>query len=345
MARTPATLKDIAAVLGLSHATVSRALANHPKVSPRTKTEVARVAHELGYVPNGLARNIRNPHSPVVGLIVPDIQNDFYASIAKIVADSAQMRGLQLALSITEDNPQRELNDLRSFLVARAAGVIITPTANPERETLELLRDARAIQLVRQHPQVHKNAVVIDDRAAIGMSTQHLIHYGHRRIGYVGTTTDFSCGVERLGGFQDAVRQAGLDDRMVAVGIPRSEFARYTVERMMTRPDRPSALVIGSSSLTLGTLKALRALGLSCPKDVSVVGYGDPEWFDLVGEGLTTVSLPVQAMGGYVINMLLGELDLDKAWSATAAGAQPDPPLASRFAAALTIRASTRPLN
>jgi LacI family transcriptional regulator, repressor for deo operon, udp, cdd, tsx, nupC, and nupG len=336
--RTSVTIKDIAAALDLSHATVSRALADHPRISVATKASVRQAAREMGYVPNGTAQNMRAPHSPVIGLMVPDIQNDYYAAIAKIVADAAVARGFQLALSITEDNPQREFNDLRAFVVSRAAGVIITPTVTPEPETVSLLRGVQAIQLIRQHASMATEAVVIDEHAATRAAAEHLIHYGHRHIAYVGTTTDLSCGEDRLSGFRGAMQHAGLDAAMVAVGPPRVEFAHRTVHGMMTCGRPPTALIIGSSRLTVGALKALRGLNLTCPADVSLVGYGDPDWFDLVGEGLTTVSPPVQSMGTYAINLLLARIQGETvAGEATAL-------TASRFSATLTIRGSTRPL-
>lgn len=329
------TIKDIANELNLAYSTVSRALSGHPKISESTRARVREAAKAMGYVPNGPARNMKNMQSPLIGLIIPDILNSFYASIAKIVGDAAIERGLQLALSVTEDNPERELRDLRAFVVSRAAGIIITPTSSPKPETLSLVSGIRATQLVRQHPNIHKEAVVIDDTGAIRAATLHLINYGHRHIGYVGTTTDFSCGVDRLEGFLDALRSNSLQSQSIAVGLPRPEYAHHAVHAMMSRTERPTALVIGSSSLTIGALKALRSLGLHVPTDVSLVGYGDPEWFDLVGEGLTTVSLPVQAMGTYVISSLLAQID-------GSVPPLPDTP-ASRFPATLTVRGSTRP--
>ncbi|MCY1209777.1 Catabolite control protein A [compost metagenome] len=340
-ARPNVTIKDIATALDLSHATVSRALADHPKISAATKASVREAANAMGYVPNGTAQNMRTAHSPVIGLIVPDIQNDFYASIAKIVADAAVARGFQLALSITEDNPERELNDLRAFVVSRAAGVIITPTVAPKPETVALLKGVHAIQLVRQHAAMAAEAVVIDEQAATRAAAEHLIHYGHRRIAYVGTTTDLSCGEDRLAGFYGAMQRAGLDAGMTAVGPPRVEFAHRAVHGMMSGAKPPTALIVGSSRLTVGALKALRGLGLACPADVSVVGYGDPDWFELVGDGLTTVSPPVYPMGAYAINLLLARIHGEN--EPPPGGAAHPPP--SRFPATLTIRSSTRPLS
>ncbi|CPI89649.1 LacI family transcriptional regulator [Bordetella pertussis] len=339
-ARTNVTIKDIATRLKLSHATVSRALADHPKISAATKASVREAAQAMGYVPNGTAQNMRTAHSPVIGLIVPDIQNDFYAAVAKIVADAAVARGFQLALSITEDNPEREFNDLRAFVVSRAAGVIITPTIKPKPETIALLKGVRAIQLIRQHAAVAAEAVVIDERAATRAAAEHLIHYGHRRIAYVDTTTDLSLGEDRLSGFSSAMSKAGLDASLTAVGPPRVEFAHRAVHGLMSGPKPPTALIIGSSRLTVGALKALRGLGLSCPADVSVVGYGDPDWFELVGDGLTTVSPPVYPLGAYAINLLLARIQGE----AVPAAADPAHATASRFPATLAIRGSTRPL-
>ncbi|WP_088140487.1 LacI family DNA-binding transcriptional regulator [Achromobacter xylosoxidans] len=338
-ARTNVTIKDIATALDLSHATVSRALADHPKISVATKANVREAASKMGYVPNGTAQNMRSARSPVIGLIVPDIQNDFYASVAKIVADAAVARGFQLALSITEDNPERELNDLRAFVVSRAAGVIITPTVTPKPETIALLKGVHAIQLIRQHASMAAEAVVIDEQAATRAAAEHLIHYGHRRIAYVGTTTDLSCGEDRLAGFYGAMRHAGLDASMTAVGPPRVEFAHRAVHGMMGGAQPPTALIVGSSRLTVGALKALRGLGLACPADVSVVGYGDPDWFELVGDGLTTVAPPVYPMGAYAINLLLARIHGET----EPVPADPGHPLPSRFPATLTIRSSTRP--
>ncbi|OZI74829.1 LacI family DNA-binding transcriptional regulator [Bordetella genomosp. 12] len=338
-ARSTVTIKDIAQALGLSHATVSRALADHPKISAATKAKVREAAGTMGYVPNGTAQTMRAGHSRLIGLMVPDIQNDFYAATAKIVADAAAARGFQLALSITEDNPERELNDLRAFVVARAAGVILTPTPLPRPQTVDLLQNVHAIQFIRQHTGLPAEAVAIDEQAAIRAATEHLIHYGHRRIAYVGTRSDISCGQERLAGFCDAMQAAGLPADLIAAGPPRLEFAQRIVHGMMSAASPPSALVVGSSRLTAGALKALRSLRLTCPEDVSVVGYGDPDWFELVGEGLTTIAPPVQSLGTYTINLLLARIHGESA----SAAAQNGPALPARFAATLAIRGSTRP--
>lgn len=329
------TIRDIAHGLKMSHSTVSRALADHPNVKAETRLRVQERARALGYVPNGLAQSMRGSHAPVLGLVIPDIRNEFYASMAQIVADAAAARGFHMALCITEDDPQRELGDVRALLVSRAAGILITPTSDAHAQTLAMLRSANVAQLVRQHGGLAHESVLIDDFAGIAAATRHLVNYGHRQIGYVGTHPDISCGRDRLEGFRTVMAEHGLDASLTALGSPRPEFAQHATGALLAGPRRPTALVMGSSSLTIGALEALRVLRLRWPQDISLVGYGDPVWFKLVGDGLTTVQLPVQEMGRFATSVLLQRFE---GRFVGQGGAQPQ---AARFAPALVVRGST----
>jgi LacI family transcriptional regulator len=258
--------------------------------------------------------------------------------MAKIVADAAAAHGFHLALSITEDDPVREMGDVRALVVSRAAGLIVTPTSSPLPETLDMLRGANAAQLVRQQVGLDKDAVLIDDFQGIAEATRHLVACGHRQIAYVGTRPDISCGQDRLDGFRAVMLEHGLDPGAAALGDPRPEFAHLAVSALLAER-RITGLVVGSSSLTIGALEALQALRLRWPEDISVVGYGDPVWFKLIGDGLTTVQLPIQEMGSYATRLLLSRFEQTKS---------PEPLRAAqavRFPPALVVRGSTRPLH
>lgn len=336
-AATPVTIRDIAAKLGISHATVSRALGSHPHINADTRARVKALAERMGYVPNASARAMRSARSALVGLIIPDVQNDFYATVAKIVADALAAQCLQLVLSVTEDDPERELRDLRALLEARAAGVILTPSAAPRAETLALIGNVDAVQVVRSHDDIHASAVVIDDRAGTFAATRHLLAYGHRRIAYIGGTAELSTGRDRLGGFEDALRKEGLKPAHISLGAPRPEFARHAIATMMAAKQRPTGLVLGSSELTLGALQGLRAAQLDWPRDVSVVGYGDPAWFELAAGGITTVSLPVRDVAMTAASLLLARI------AARGDGLGDETAAVSRFTPTLVLRGSTAP--
>jgi LacI family transcriptional regulator len=333
------TIRDVAKALNISHTTVSRALADSPKISNETKSRVRAVVAQMGYLPSASARMMRGRRSSLVGLVIPDVQNDFYATVAKIVADSLASHSMQLLLSVTDDNPERELRELRAILETRPAGLIIVPTALPRPETSALLQNVEIVQLVRVHADLAGRAVVIDDRAGIKAATRHLLDSGHKRLAFVGGDETLSTGRERLGGFQDALAERRLKPANIALGSPRPEFARYAVTSMMSAKNRPTGIILGSAELTLGALQALRALKLDWPRDISVVGYHDPAWFELAEGGITTVRLPVEDIATTATTILLSRLD-----ERQTNGAPEASPGTVRFEPSLVLRGSTRSL-
>ena len=334
------TILDIARELDISHTTVSRALAGHKHISDDTKDRVNLAVKRMGYVPHASARTMRGKPSSVVGLVIPDIRNDFYASIAKIVADALAAESMQLMLSVTEDDPDREEKELRAMLQARPAGVIIVATAVPRRETLAMLGGVEFVELLRARANAAANAVLIDDSAGTSAAVRHLLDYGHREIAYIGGYTDLSTGRERLAGFEAALAERNIKPTEIALGPPRPDFARHSVALMMARKDRPTGLVFGSSELTLGALQGLRARNLEWPRDVSIVGYHDPAWFELLGAGITTVRLPVQEIAQTAAHVLLNRIHNEK--GAQAATARHT---ALRFSPTLVLRGSTMTIS
>jgi LacI family transcriptional regulator len=329
------TIQDVARALNISHTTVSRALADSPKISAETKRRVRNAAEQLGYVPSASARMMRGARSSLVGLIIPDVQNDFYATVAKTVADSLAARSMQLLLSVTDDDSERELRELRAIMETRPAGIIIVPTSTPRAETVALLRNVETVQLIRTHPQLNARAVIVDDRQGTFSAAQHLLAYGHKRLAFIGGDTSLSTGRNRLAGFEDALRQHGLEPTAVALGTPRPEFARHAVTSMMSAKQRPTGLVLGSAELTLGTLQALRTLRLEWPRDISIVGFHDPAWFELAPAGITTVRLPVQEIAATATSVLLSrtvENETDE-----------NVPVNVEFSPTLALRGSTAP--
>lgn len=327
------TLRDIAARLGLSHSTVSRALADNPAINAGTRARVRAAAEAMGYVANASARLLRGERSALVGLVIPDVQNDFYATIARIVADTLAGQGFQTVLAITEDDPAREQQALLGLVEARAAGVILTPTAQPLAGALALLPRMPVVQLLRAQRDIGADRVLIDDEEGIALATTHLLALGHRRIAYLGTPAMLSTGAARLAGFRRAFAAAGatVDERLVCQGAPRPETAQDAVLDLLRRAAPPTALLCASSELTLGALLALQSLGLRAPDDLSITGYGDPRWFALAEGGITTVQLPVEDVARAAATALLRRMSGE---GDTAANG-------TRFRPRLAVRGST----
>lgn len=307
--RAEVALRDIARALDISHTTESRALANSSQISGETRLKGRAVTAQKGDVPSASARRMRGRQSSLVGLVIPDTQNDFYATVARFVSDAMAARTMQLMLSVTDDDPVRELHELRTLIELRPAGVIIVPSPALQPDTEALLRNLCTVQLLRKHAGLSGNAVMIDDRKGIYTATSHLLDYGHRRVAYIGSGTDISTGRERLAGFHAALGERNIEPGPILLGSPRAEFARRAITSMMSGKARPTGLVLGSSELTLGALQALRALGFEWPRDISVVGYHDPAWFELAERGITTVRLPVEEIALTATSLVLSKLD------------------------------------
>lgn len=294
--RPDITIKDIAARLGVSHATVSRALNDHPSTSAATKVKVREAAAALGYIRNSAAGALSSARSRLIGFIAPDVQNEFYAMVTKVLSGVCAQAGFQLAVAVAEDDPELEYRLVRGLREGRAAGVIITPTAGLLQKTVDLLAPLPTVQLVRSHERLDKRWVGIDDRTGVALATRHLLELGHRRIGFIGGWEALTTGHERRGGYVDALGEFGApyDESLVALGPPLASFGQDAALRLMRAQPGITGLVLGSSQLTMGALRAMQQRQLSAPQNVSIVGYSDPDWFRLWGPGLTTIDLPIE---------------------------------------------------
>lgn len=289
------SIKTLAAHLNLSHTTVSRALNDKSTISTATKERVRDAAASMGYVANAGARLVRGMRGRLVGLIIPDVQNDFYSTVAKILAQRCMQEGLQLILAISDDDSALEALHIRAMLEARVAGIIITPTTALQKREAAFLATLPCVQIIRCHELIKAPFISLEDQQGILLATEHLLALGHRRIGFIGGLRALSTASERLSGYEMALAAFNLkvSDKLIALGPPRPEFARAAMKKLLSAPERPTGFVMGSSQLTLGALQAIKESGLTIPDEVSIVGYGDPPWFELAAPALTTLRLPV----------------------------------------------------
>lgn len=311
MTRRRVTLKDIAAELGLTHPTVSRALARHDSISKETRLRVEEAARRLGYVANSGARLLRRGHANVVGLLLPDITNEFYAAVAQRLADECSRRGQQLLLSISAGDPDRELALVRALLEARPSGLIVglSPAARPE--TLDYLANVLCIQFMQPQPGVDWPVVTVEDSSGARKAVEHLLALGHRRIGFVGPVESTMIGEARLRGVNEALAAAGhaLDPVWLRLGPSRSSFGSDAVEALLALPERPTAIYLSSAPLSLGGMRALNRRGLAVPEDISVVVAGGSPWYDAWPGGLTSVTLPAVDLADAAAAQLFQRLD------------------------------------
>ena len=313
--------KEVAALSGVSISTVGRALSDDPRISAETKAKVHKAAAKLGYVENSAARIMRGGSSKLVGLMLPDIRNDFYSTIAEALSICCDAEGYQVALSIADDS-ESEARHLKELVSAHVAGIVIVPTSSPKLETHKLLRSIPHVQLLRRMTSTQSAWFGIDDEDCVRTGTKHLLELGHRSIAYIGGSMDLSTGRARLKGFRRALTEAHVKRKntVEVLGPPTVEFGIEAMTRLMAGKSRPTALITGSVQVTQAVLETISALQISVPEELSVVGFGDAPGFDWWGSGLTTMKMPVQELatecGQWFLNTLKTKATNDSHYTA-----------------------------
>ncbi|MEP7329057.1 MAG: LacI family DNA-binding transcriptional regulator [Betaproteobacteria bacterium] len=333
------TIKDIARVVGVAPSTVARALADHPHVHEDTKARVREAAAQLGYVAHSPARLMRGGTSSLIGLLVPDVRNDFYSTAAQAISEGCATAGFQVVLGLTSDSAARELGHVHGLVSARAAGVILVPTARPAKATLVLLERLPHVQFIRRNRSIHAPWFGIDDAASTRLAAQHLLGLGHRQIAYIGGDRRLSTGSERFEAFEKALAAHGLraQPEYCAHGPGGVAFSATATRQILAQTPRPTALMLAGSHLTVDALEAVRALRIAVPDELSIVGFNDSAALGWWGAGVTSVGLPVFDIAGACASGLLGKFRQQR----NAGDDIPRPPSEAMFAPFLVERGST----
>lgn len=322
-----ATIADVALRSGVSTATAARALGGYGSVSSGTYQRVLDAANALGYRPNSLARSMITGTTQTLGVVLADIENPFFYRALRGITDTARSRGYDVVLANTDEDGQNERKALSILAERRVDGLIICPTNGEDRSHLtDLISSGMPVVLLdRQVPGLAADVVGLDNRLAGAEATQHLLDQGHTRIAIItggppsieprlrrpGMKGVQNISVTTLGG-----RAAGYRDALVASGVPlrpqylsangfhRDEAAKATTD-LMRLADPPTAILAFDSVLSLGVLLGLRELGLRCPDDVSVLGFDDAEWAEVVTPPMSVLRQPVYEIGARACELLL----------------------------------------
>jgi DNA-binding LacI/PurR family transcriptional regulator len=305
------TSHDVAAGAGVSQATVSLVLSGNPRarVSEATRARVRRVAEELGYRPNLLARGLVSRRSFALGVVVPDLGNPFYSDVVGGVERVATEEGYAVLLCDAREIPvARHLEALRTRLVD---GVILD--AAGAASLPEPVLEAMNVVLVDE-PSERWPGVASDAPEAGRLAGEHLLRLGHRRIGLLGPATDVYSFRMRERGCVRALREAGVE---VPSGWLRRTPAtvaggQAAMRALLARSPRPTAVFCVSDLIALGALKACLSAGLEVPRQMSLVGCDDIEMARVVTPELTTVAVPARELGARAARLLLRNLDPDR---------------------------------
>ena len=331
-------LTDVALAAGVHPGTASRALnpATRSRVSPETSRRILKVAQSLGYVPNTLARGLRTSKSFVVAMLVPDITNALFPPMVRGAEQVLSKAGYTLVLTDTDndsDTERRQVEQLRG----RGTDGFIIATARWHDPLLEEIADHGVpAVLANRNTGSHRLPYVgADERTGIQLAVEHLAGLGHRRMVHLGGPQDTSTGRDRASAFQQAVEGLGLPagPGLVHVCTSYSEAAGAEATRRLLKSRQDvTAIVCGNDLIALGALSVMAAAGISCPEQMSVVGFNNMAMVDRLTPPLTTVRLPLHRIGELSARLLLAEIE---------GGPQNEGAVQSLLAVQLAVRGTT----
>jgi LacI family transcriptional regulator len=307
----PPTLRDVALAASVHVATASRALNPDTRslVSSATADRVLQAARALDYRPNPIARSLRTARTDTVGLVIPDLTNPLVPPMVRGATDVLAPAGYEAWIVNTDNDPDRERAVIASLRDRQVEGLIVA-TARLEHPWLEELH-AEGLRLVLANRLLsagHIPSVTADNAAGSALAVDHLARLGHRLIAHVSGPQSLSTGLVRRRGYLQAIRDHGLPEDpelLVTCAAWTEEEGARAFGQLLDSGVRFTAVVAGHDRVALGCYEALAARGLSCPDDVSVVGFNDMPFMDKMRPALTTVRVAHQEIGAEAARLLL----------------------------------------
>lgn len=317
---SPFTIKDLARKLGVSPSTVSRALRDHPDISPATKRRVAEAAQKYNYHPNQLAQSLQKKRSNTIGVIVPEIRHHFFSDVISGIEEVAYDHGYIIMVCQSHETLAREILNVQALVANRVAGLLMAISSETTRfEHLfgVIRQNVPLVQFDRVVEELDTGKVVVDDYAASYGAVEHLIRGGYRRIGHMAGQEGLSLNLHRFEGYRDALAAHGLslDERFHLHGGYREEDGREGAERYLAMGELPEAILAINDPVAVGLYTRFKEAGVRIPDDVALVGFSDTPEAALLDPALTTVFQPAHDMGRTAASLLLRQFEEGAAYT------------------------------
>lgn len=326
-----ATMADVARMAGVSTATVSHVLNGTRPVRASTREQVLSAVAATHYTPNTVARSLATARTTTMGLVLSAISNPYFGELLSAAESAAAAAGYTLLLVDPHEDPDYELTVVTRLHHHRVDGVVLAPSARPDETLAYLTRHQVPTVLLDRLIDAGHDQVGPENRVSTAGLTGHLADHGHTRIGLVAGLDGLSTTTERREGYRDALRSRGLpvDPELEVGGASETVAARRATHRLLALDDRPTAIVAGNNSMTIGVMQALRDAGLAVPRDLAVAAFDDFAWADLFAPRLTVAAQPFDEIATTAVRLLLDRI------------AEPDaPPTTRRLLPRLVVRES-----
>jgi LacI family transcriptional regulator len=303
-----ATIKDVAAMAGISYTTVSHVLNKTRPVSDEVRIKVEAAIAQLDYVPSAVARSLKAKATSTIGLLIPNGINPYFAELARGIEDYCERNGFCVILCNSDDNPEKQRSYLRVLLEKRVDGLIVSSVGGDTELAAGGLAAVRTPMVIvdRELDGIAADLVRIDHELGAYLATRHLLELGHRRIACICGPARTSVAALRLAGYQRAMSEAAI--KVPQSWIAESDFTSpggYAAAVGLLQADPPTAIFAGNDMIGIGVLRAAAERNVRVPADLSVIGFDDIEMSRYVYPALTTVGQSILQLGETAAEVLL----------------------------------------
>lgn len=309
------TIKDIAALAGVSKTTVSKVINNKDdSISKATKDKILQIMKEQNYVPNKLAQSLVTKRTKTIGLLIPDIRNPFFTDISRGAEDFARREGYNIIFCSTDEDYEREVECVSMLCEKMIDGIIFAPSSNTSHE--ENRYNDLEIPMVLVDKKIElsnaKGVVKVDNKNGTYEATKHLIKQGHKDILYLSGPLKNDISKERLQGYIRALEKNNLTvkEENIVEGKYRYEWAYDFIKHL--EEIKCTAICCANDLMAIGAIQALRERNFKIPDDISIVGFDDIQTSKLIDPSLTTVRQPAYEMGQKASEILINNLKNNK---------------------------------
>lgn len=310
------TIKDIARELGISPSTVSRALKDHPDISPETKKAVNELAEKLNYQPNIVALNLRQSKTNTLGVIIPEIVHFFFSTVISGIEDVAYSAGYNVILAQSNESLEREKTDIKALFNSRVDGMLMSisrETTSFDHIESIISKGVPIVFFDRVYNNDQLSKVVVDDLEGAKEATLHLIEQGCKRIAHLEGPPNLAISTQRLEGYLQALKQHKIPVNKELIQLcpfGSIEEGKSATEKLLNLKNPPDAIFASNDPAAMGSMQAIKERGLKIPHDIAVVGFSNWLFSSMMEPPMTTVDQPGFEMGQEAARLLIRHIEM-----------------------------------
>ncbi|MBE7157664.1 MAG: LacI family DNA-binding transcriptional regulator [Rhodospirillales bacterium] len=302
-------MSDVAKLAGVGTMTVSRVLNDNPRVSEENRNRVLSAIAELNYVPNEVARSLREQRARQIGIIVPTIRDPFFAICSDAVSTVAKANNYSVVLAISGEDPEVEFKEAARLLRRSIDGLVVIPAARGRSRLGDpAFANLPIVAVDRPAGRADTDCVVVENERGAYEGTRHLIEHKHRRIVHLSLARDLYTMQMRIRGYRQAMKEAGLTPQVeVTTGTP--EDTLQVIRNTLRTEAPPTALFCANNVVSCSVFHALSALHIAVPEQIAVAGFDDFETADILKPAMTVVRQPFEDLGRHAAEILFARLE------------------------------------